>query len=78
MSTSKRDVNKLPEAGTAVAQADIGIKFEEDARKEINTSVDKADMGAEINISLLESKALKQILDAFKLKRNPYFSAYTD
>ncbi|MEP4891934.1 MAG: hypothetical protein ABJV04_18070 [Aliiglaciecola sp.] len=151
-----RDVNKLRELGSEVAEADIGVKFEEvtkaifelldlnideDVRKEINTSKDKADiiislsdddiiigeaktckngdfakysttsrqvkayvnraenlgkrvaqvliiapsfsddfiesaeMDTEINISLLEAKGLKLILDAFRAKRTPKFSA---
>jgi hypothetical protein len=153
---ARRDVNTLREVGVEVAEADIGVKFEEvtkaiielldlnvdeDVRKEINTSKDKADiiislsdddiiigeaktcksgdfakyastsrqvkayvnraenlgkrvaqvliiapsfsddfiesaeMDTEINISLLEAKGLKLILDAFKSKRNPKFSA---
>lgn len=153
---ARRDINMLREVGAEVAEADIGIKFEEvtkaifelldlniaeDVRKEINTSKDKADiiislsdddiiigeaktcksgdfakysstsrqvkayvnraeslgkrvaqvliiapsfsddfiesaeMDTEINISLLEAKGLKLILDAFKSKRNPKFSA---
>jgi len=153
---AKRDVNALREVGADVAEADIGVKFEEvtkaifeildlnideEVRKEINTSKDKADiiislsdddiiigeaktcksgdfakysttsrqvkayvsraeslgkrvaqvliiapsfsddfiesaeMDTEINISLLEAKGLKLILDAFKSKRNPKFSA---
>lgn len=153
---AKRDVNALREVGAEVAEADIGVKFEEvtkaifeildlnideEVRKEINTSKDKADiiislsdddiiigeaktcksgdfakysttsrqvkayvsraeslgkrvaqvliiapsfsddfiesaeMDTEINISLLEAKGLKLILDAFKSKRNPKFSA---
>lgn len=152
---ARRDVNLLREFGAEVAEADIGVKFEEvtkaifelldlnideDVRKEINTSKDKADiiislsdddiiigeaktcksgdfakysstsrqvkayvtraeslgkrvaqvliiapsfsddfiesaeMDTEINISLLEAKGLKLILDAFKSKRNPRFS----
>jgi len=146
----------LREVGAEVAEADIGVKFEEvtkaifelldlnideDVRKEINTNKDKADiiislsdddiiigeaktcksgdfakysstsrqvkayvnraenigkrvaqvliiapsfsddfiesaeMDTEVNISLLEAKGLKLILDAFKSKRNPKFSA---
>jgi hypothetical protein len=153
---ARRDINTLREVGAEVAEADIGIKFEEvtkaifelldlnideDVRKEINTSKDKADiiislsdddiiigeaktcksgdfakysstsrqvkayvnraenigkrvaqvliiapsfsndfiesaeMDTEVNISLLEAKGLKLILDAFKSKRNPRFSA---
>jgi len=153
---AKRDVNALRDAGSEVAEADIGVKFEEVTkaifelldlnidevvRKEINTSKDKADiiislsdddiiigeaktcksgdfakysttsrqvkayanraesigkrvaqvliiapsfsddfiesaeMDTEVNISLLEAKGLKLILDAFKAKRNPKFSA---
>ena len=153
---AKRDVNMLRDVGAEVAEADIGVKFEEvtkaifelldlnvdeDVRKEINTSKDKADiiislsdddiiigeaktcksgdfakysvtsrqvkayvnraenlgkrvaqvliiapsfsddfiesaeMDTEINISLLEAKGLKLILDGFKSKRNPKFSA---
>jgi hypothetical protein len=153
---ARRDVNALRQVGSEVAEADIGIKFEEvtkaifeildlnideDVRKEINTSKDKADiiislsdddiiigeaktcksgdfakysttsrqvkayvtraesigkrvaqvliiapsfsndfiesaeMDTEVNISLLEAKGLKLILDAFKAKRNPKFSA---
>jgi hypothetical protein len=153
---AKRDVNGLREVGADVAEAEIGVKFEEvtkaifeildlnideEVRKEINTSKDKADiiislsdddiiigeaktcksgdfakysttsrqvkayvsraeslgkrvaqvliiapsfsddfiesaeMDTEVNISLLEAKGLKLILDAFKSKRNPKFSA---
>jgi hypothetical protein len=153
---AKRDVNALREVGADVAEADLGVKFEEvtkaifeildlnideEVRKEINTSKDKADiiislsdddiiigeaktcksgdfakysttsrqvkayvsraesigkrvaqvliiapsfsddfiesaeMDTEVNISLLEAKGLKLILDAFKSKRNPKFSA---
>ena len=153
---ARRDVNALREVGADVAEAEIGVKFEEvtkaifeimdlnideDVRKEINTSKDKADiiialsdddiiigeaktckngdfakysttsrqvkayvtraesigkrvaqvliiapsfsddfiqsaeMDTEVNISLLEAKGLKLILDAFKSKRNPKFSA---
>lgn len=153
---ARRDVNALREVGSEVAEADIGIKFEEvtkaifelldlnideDVRKEINTAKDKADiiisvsaddiiigeaktcksgdfakysttsrqvkayvsraealgkrvaqvliiapsfsddfiesaeMDTEVNISLLEAKGLKLILDAFKSKRSPKFSA---
>ena len=153
---AKRDVNALRDVGADVAEADIGVKFEEvtkaifeildlnideEVRKEINTSKDKADiiislsdddiiigeaktcksgdfakysttsrqvkayvsraeslgkrvaqvliiapsfsddfiesaeMDTEVNISLLEAKGLKLILDAFKSKRNPKFSA---
>lgn len=153
---ARRDVNFLRSVGAEVAEADIGMKFEEvtkaifelldlnideDVRKEINTSKDKADiiislsdndiiigeaktcksgdfakysstsrqvkayvnraenigkrvaqvliiapsfsddfiesaeMDTEVNISLLEAKGLKLILDAFKSKRNPKFSA---
>ena len=153
---ARRDINALREVGAEVAEADIGIKFEEvtkaifetlglsideEARKEINTNKDKADiiitlsdddiiigeaktcksgdfakysstsrqvkayvnraesigksvaqvliiapsfsdgfiesaeMDTEVNISLLEAKGLKLILDTFKSKRNPKFSA---
>jgi hypothetical protein len=153
---ARRDVNALREVGSEVAEADIGVKFEEVTkaifelldldidevvRKEINTAKDKADiiislsdddiiigeaktcksgdfakysttsrqvkayvnraeaigkrvaqvliiapsfsddfiasaeMDTEVNISLLEAKGLKLILDAFKAKRNPNFSA---
>jgi hypothetical protein len=152
---ARRDVNALREAGSEVAEADIGVKFEEvtkaifetldlnideDVRKEINTAKDKADivislsdddviigeaktcksgdfakysatsrqvkayvtraesqgkrvaqvliiapsfsedfiesaeMDTEVNISLLEAKGLKLILDAYKAKRHPKFS----
>lgn len=37
--------------------------------------VESAEMDTEINISLLEAAGLKQILDAFKARRNPKFSA---
>lgn len=153
---ARRDVNALRDVGSEVAEADIGVKFEEVTkaifelldlnidevvRKEINTAKDKADiiislsdddiiigeaktcksgdfakysttsrqvkayvnraeaigkrvaqvliiapsfsndfiesaeMDTEVNISLLEAKGLKLILDAFKAKRNPKFSA---
>jgi len=152
---ARRDLNSLREAGAEVAEADIGVKFEEvtkaifetlelnvdeEIRKEINTAKDKADivialndndiiigeaktcksgdfakysttsrqvkayvnraenngkrvaqvliiapsfsddfiesaeMDTEVNISLLEAKGLKLILDAYKSKRNPNFS----
>jgi hypothetical protein len=152
---ARRDINTLKEQGAEVAEADIGVKFEEvtkavfealelnideDVRKEINTSKDKADiiisisdddiiigeaktcksgdfakysttsrqvkayvtraeslgkrvaqvliiapsfskdfiesaeMDTEVNISLLEAKGLKLILDAYKTKRKPKFS----
>lgn len=152
---ARRDINTLREVGSDVAEAELGVKFEEvtkaifelldlnideDLRKEINTAKDKADiiislsdndiiigeaktcksgdfakysttsrqvkayvtrvenlgkrvaqvliiapsfsedfiesaeMDTEINISLLEAKGLKSILDAFKSKRNPNFS----
>ncbi len=152
---ARRDVNMLREVGAEVAEADVGVKFEEvtkaifelldlsideDVRKEINTNKDKADiiislsdddiiigeaktcksgdfakysstsrqvkayvnraesigkrvaqvliiapsfsddfiesaeMDTEVNISLLEAKGLKLILDAYKSKRNPKFS----
>lgn len=153
---ARRDINALREVGCDVAEADIGVKFEEvtkaifeildlnvdeEVRKEINTNKDSADiiislsdddiiigeaktckngdfakysttsrqvksyvtraevigkrvaqvliiapsfsddfiesaeMDTEVNISLLEAKGLKLILDAFKSKRNPKFSA---
>jgi predicted nuclease of predicted toxin-antitoxin system len=153
---ARRDINALREVGSEVAEAEIGVKFEEVTkaifelldlnidevvRKEINTAKDKADiiislsdddiiigeaktcksgdfakysttsrqvkayvnraeaigkrvaqvliiapsfsddfiesaeMDTEVNISLLEAKGLKLILDAFKAKRNPKFSA---
>ena len=153
---ARRDINALRDAGAEVAEADIGIKFEEvtkaifdilhlnideEVRKEINTAKDKADiiislsdddiiigeaktcksgdfakysttsrqvkayvnraenlgkrvaqvlivapsfsddfiesaeMDTEVNISLLEAKGLKLILDAFKSKKRPKFSA---
>jgi len=153
---ARRDLSVLRDVGVDIAEADIGIKFEEvtkaifelldlnvdeDVRKEINTNKDKADiiislsdddiiigeaktckngdfakysatsrqvkayvnraetvgkrvaqvliiapsfsedfiesaeMDTEVNISLLEAKGLKLILDAFKSKRNPKFSA---
>ena len=101
---ARRDVNMLREVGAEVAEADVGVKFEEvtkaifelldlsideDVRKEINTNKDKvliiapsfsddfiesAEMDTEVNISLLEAKGLKLILDAYKSKRNPKFS----
>ena len=37
--------------------------------------VESAEMDTEINISLLEANGLKQILDVFKSKKNPKFSA---
>lgn len=153
---AKRDLNGLKEAGIEIAEADIGVKFEEvtktifenlglnideDLRKAINTAKDQADimislseddiiigeaktckngdfakysstsrqvkayvnrcessgkrvaqvlivapsfsddfvesaeMDTEVNISLLEASGLKLILDAYKARRNPKFSA---
>lgn len=153
---AKRDLAALKDVGIEIAEADIGIKFEEvtkaifeqlgldvdeDLRRSINTAKDKADvlislsgddvivgeaktckngdfakysstsrqvkayasrcenagkrvaqvlivaptfsedfvesaeMDTEVNISLLEASGLKQILDAFKSRRNPKFSA---
>jgi len=153
---AQRDLNKLKAANIDIAEADIGVKFEEvtkaifeqlglavdeDLRRSINTSKDKADiilslseddviigeaktcksgdfakysttsrqvkayvnrfessgkrvaqvlivapsfsdsfiesaeMDTEINISLLEAKGLKLILDAYKSRRNPKFTA---
>lgn len=40
-----------------------------------NDFIESAEMDTEVNISLLEAKGLKLILDAFKSKRNPKFSA---
>lgn len=40
-----------------------------------NDFIESAEMDTEINISLLEAAGLKQILDAFKSKRIPNFSA---
>jgi hypothetical protein len=40
-----------------------------------NDFIESAEMDTEINISLLEAKGLKQILDAYKSKRNPKFTA---
>ncbi|MCU7994766.1 hypothetical protein L5L55_14715 [Shewanella glacialipiscicola] len=37
--------------------------------------IDSAEMDTEVNISLLTAEGLKQILDAFKAKRRPNFSA---
>ena len=37
--------------------------------------VESAEMDTEVNISLLEADGLKKILDAYKARRNPKFSA---
>lgn len=153
---ASRDLNTLKNANIEIAEADIGVKFEEvtkaifeqlglivdeDLRRSINTAKDKADiiislseddviigeaktckegdfakyastsrqvkayvnrceaagkrvsqvlivapsfsqdfvesaeMDTEVNISLLEASGLKQILDAYKSRRNPKFTA---
>ena len=65
----KAYVNRAENLGKRVAQVlIIAPSFSEDF-------IESAEMDTEINISLLEAKGLKLILDAFKSKRNPKFSA---
>jgi hypothetical protein len=65
----KAYVNRCESSGKRVAQVlIIAPSFS-------NDFVESAEMDTEINISLLEAAGLKQILDAFKSRRNPKFSA---
>ncbi|BDX03148.1 hypothetical protein MACH16_18960 [Marinomonas pontica] len=65
----KAYVNRCESSGKRVAQVlIIAPSFSTDF-------VESAEMDTEINISLLEAAGLKQILDAFKSRRNPNFSA---
>ena len=65
----KAYVNRCEAAGMRVAQVLIvAPSFSDDF-------VESAEMDTEINISLLEAAGLKQILNAFKSRRNPKFSA---
>ena len=72
-STTSRQVkayaNRCEQAGKRVAQVLIvAPTFSEDF-------VESAEMDTEVNISLLEADGLKKILDAYKARRNPKFSA---
>lgn len=72
-STTSRQVkayaNRCEQAGKRVAQVLIvAPTFSEDF-------VESAEMDTEVNISLLEADGLKNILDAYKARRNPKFSA---
>ncbi|MEP0073085.1 MAG: hypothetical protein ABJE79_10300 [Marinomonas sp.] len=65
----KAYVNRCESSGKRVAQVlIIAPSFS-------NDFVESAEIDTEINISLLEAAGLKQILDAFKSRRNPKFSA---
>jgi len=65
----KAYVNRCENAGKRVAQVLIvAPSFSDDF-------VESAEMDTEVNISLLEARGLKQILDAYKNRRNPKFSA---
>lgn len=65
----KAYVNRAENLGKRVAQVlIIAPSFSDDF-------IESAEMDTEINISLLEARGLKLILDAFKSKRNPKFSA---
>ena len=65
----KAYVNRCESSGKRVSQALIvAPSFSDDF-------VESAEMDTGINISLLEAEGLKQILNAFKAKRNPKFSA---
>lgn len=65
----KAYVNRCEQAGKRVAQVLIvAPTFSEDF-------VESAEMDTEVNISLLEAEGLKRILDAYKARRNPKFSA---
>ncbi len=72
-STTSRQVkayaNRCESAGKRVAQVLIvAPTFSDDF-------VESAEMDTEVNISLLEADGLKRILDAYKSRRNPKFSA---
>ena len=65
----KAYVNRCESSGKRVAQVLIvAPSFSSDF-------VESAEMDTEINISLLEAVGLKRILDAFKARRHPKFSA---
>ena len=65
----KAYVNRCEQAGKRVAQVLIvAPTFSDDF-------VESAEMDTEVNISLLEADGLKRILDAYKARRNPKFSA---
>ncbi|WP_166426090.1 hypothetical protein [Paraglaciecola sp. 20A4] len=65
----KAYANRCEQAGKRVAQVLIvAPTFSEDF-------VESAEMDTEVNISLLEADGLKRILDAYKSRRNPKFSA---
>ncbi|CAM4109626.1 hypothetical protein [Pseudoalteromonas byunsanensis] len=65
----KAYVNRCESAGKRVAQVLIvAPTFSDDF-------VESAEMDTEVNISLLEAEGLKRILDAYKSRRNPKFSA---
>ncbi|MCW8109191.1 hypothetical protein OPS25_11845 [Alteromonas ponticola] len=65
----KAYVNRCEQAGKRVAQVLIV------APTFSNDFVESAEMDTEVNISLLEAEGLKLILDAYKSRRNPKFSA---
>ncbi|RTE87193.1 MULTISPECIES: hypothetical protein [Gammaproteobacteria] len=65
----KAYVNRCESLGKRVAQVLIvAPSFSQDF-------VEAAEMDTEVNISLLEAGGLKKILDAYKARRNPKFSA---
>jgi hypothetical protein len=65
----KSYVNRCEANGKRVAQVLIvAPKFSQDF-------IESAEMDADINISLLEAEGLKNILAAYKSRRNPKFSA---
>jgi hypothetical protein len=65
----KAYVNRAENIGKRVAQVlIIAPSFSDDF-------IESAEMDTEVNISLLEARGLKLILEAFKSKRNPKFSA---
>ncbi|WP_432453101.1 MULTISPECIES: hypothetical protein [unclassified Agarivorans] len=65
----KAYVNRCENTGKRVAQVlIIAPSFSDDF-------VESAEMDTEVNISLLEASGLKQILDAYKARRAPKFSA---
>jgi len=65
----KAYVSRTEKAGKRVAQVLIvAPSFSDDF-------VEAAEMDTEVNISLLEASGLKEILDAYKSRRNPNFSA---
>lgn len=65
----KAYVNRCEAAGKRVSQVLIvAPSFSQDF-------VESAEMDTEVNISLLEASGLKQILDVYKSRRNPKFTA---